>query len=378
MPLFMDFHKGLNVSIEEIKRFHIADETVQNKYGVKYHQFWVNEEEGTVFCLMEGPDKESCAAVHREAHGGVACSIVEVAVGFYKLFMGNSHLIEQGHVKYSNGTTDAGIRHLLVLNIEGGALAKDRQFQALKDPCQARELTLSLISKYDGREVNRLPDDSFLAVFDSPECAVRCGLRIQKELLDKKSTPGDREWNIVFKIGLSSGQPVTESGDFFSKATLLACRLCHVASHDGFLISAKVQEYCNVQELSRDAARKGHWRILTSREEDFLNSLYSFSEGRLSDESFTIDCLTRDIGMSRPQLYRKMILLTGKSPNDFIRDLRMEKAMSLIKKKAGNISEIALEVGYNNPSYFAKCFQDRYGCTPSWFAHRGDVMLRTV
>ena len=156
-------------------------------------------------------------------------------------------------------------------------------------------------------------------------------------------------------------------GDFFSQATTLARRLCSVANDCELLISTGVQDYCNVKELTRDIPSESRVRVLTAREEDFITSLYDISEEKLADENFTVDSLSRNIGMSRPQLYRKMVLLTGKSPNDFIRNLRMDKALSLVRKKAGNISEIALEVGYNNPSYFAKCFQDRYGCTPSRF-----------
>jgi AraC-like DNA-binding protein len=107
--------------------------------------------------------------------------------------------------------------------------------------------------------------------------------------------------------------------------------------------------------------------VLNTTEETFITKLYAISEERLADENFTVEFLCRDIGISRPQLYRKTISLTGKSPISFIRDLRMHKALSLIKKKEANISEIALEVGYNNPSYFAKCFHDKYGCTPSRF-----------
>ena len=70
MPLFMDLHKAddydVKPTVEEIKRNHIADLAVQHKYGVKFLQYWINEEPGLVFCLMEGPDKESCAAVHRD------------------------------------------------------------------------------------------------------------------------------------------------------------------------------------------------------------------------------------------------------------------------------------------------------------------------
>lgn len=133
------------------------------------------------------------------------------------------------------------------------------------------------------------------------------------------------------------------------------------------MISSKFQASINVNDLRSDSVGPDLVKILTPREQQFITSLFAISEEKLSDDQFTVDILSRNIGMSRPQLYRKIVLLTGKSPNDFIRDLRMDKALSLIKQKAGNVSEIALEVGYNNPSYFARCFHMRYGCTPSRF-----------
>jgi len=57
MPLYMDLHRGLKgVTREEAEHAHHLDEQVQDKYGVKYHKFWLNEEAGTIFCLMEGPN----------------------------------------------------------------------------------------------------------------------------------------------------------------------------------------------------------------------------------------------------------------------------------------------------------------------------------
>jgi AraC-like DNA-binding protein len=361
----MDFHKGLSASVEEVKKAHIADETVQSKYGVIYHQFWINEEEGTVFCLMEGPDKESCAAVHREAHGGLACSIVEVNPGWYKLFMGDGHIIEQGHVKHRDGTTDRGIRNILVINVQDLASPDVNGSRPLKIPHETKELILSIVSAYGGREVNWLHDNSLITVFDSSANGLECSLQIQKDSEDKKNRALCRP-DIVLRMALSAGQPVTEQGDFFSEATTLARRMCSVAHANELLVSTKVDELCNIQDQAGNASSR-RLRILTARDEDFITRLYTISEQNLSDENFTVDSLSRDIGISRPQLYRKMISLFGKSPNDFLRDLRMNKALSLIKKKAGNISEIALEVGYNNPSYFAKCFQVRYGCSPSRF-----------
>jgi AraC-like DNA-binding protein/class 3 adenylate cyclase len=373
MPLFMDYHKGLSISVEDIKRAHMADEAVQHKYGVVYHQYWVNEQDGTVFCLMEGPDKESCAAVHREAHGDVACSIIEVSSGYYKLFMGEPKVMEHGQVWHADGTPDPGIRNILVIHIQGvNTLSSSLEYQSVRIPLAAKKLALAHIDRFKGREVNRLPGGSLIAVFDSSVRAVECAFKIQKELIQRQTDEENHEWNIAFRIGLNAGQPVTEAGGFFSEATTLARRLCSVASRNQVLMSSKVREFSDTDELTPYLHRNELVKVLTSSDENFIISLFEISEEKLSDEHFTIDTLSRSIGISRPQLYRKTVSLTGKSPNDFIRDLRMNKALSLIQQKAGNISEISLEVGYSNPSYFAKCFQMRYGCTPSRFIAMGN------
>lgn len=365
MPLFMDYHKGLSVSIDDVKNAHLADEAVQSKYGVVYHQFWVNEQDGTVFCLMEGPDKEACAAVHREAHGNVACSIVEVAVGFYKVLMGNSHLIEGGHVKNHDGSADAGVRSILLVYIQGiTTVERSSDYRKLNAPLPAKELALSIVTEFNGREVTWLHDDSLVCVFDSTQQALKCAIQLQQNLLNHKTTAENDGWNIVFKMGLAAGQPLTERGELFSDTITLARRLCSVANPNEIILSSTIQDRCNIHEIISDPEMV---RVLTARDQEFISDLFSISEEKLADEYFNVDSLSRNIGMSRPQLYRKVISLTGKSPNDFLRDLRMNKALTLIKRKAGNISEIALEVGYSNPSYFARCFQLRYGCTPSRF-----------
>jgi AraC-like DNA-binding protein len=362
MPLFMDYHKGLSGSVEDVKKAHMADEAVQSKYGVIYHQFWINEQDGTVFCLMEGPDKESCAAVHREAHGGVACSIVEVSTGIYKLLMGDGHLVEQGHVRHGDGTPDPGTRNILVVDIQSAAKVNGHSEHRLLKRGHPRELALSFLTRFNGRQLDWHEDDALLAVFDSPLQAITCAVKLQEELLRRENEEDSDDWSICFKMGLSAGQPITEAGDLFSDAIRLGRRLCSVANPSELLIAPLVHQKCQPGDL---IANKKHVRTLSVREQDFISSLFAISEEKLADEFFTIDSLSKNIGMSRPQLYRKTVSLTGKSPNDFIRDLRMDKALTLLRKKAGNISEIALEVGYSNPSYFARCFQMRYGCTPS-------------
>ena len=82
MPLYMDIHKNVEgLTAEAAAEAHLKDLEVQGKYGVKYLHYWLNEEDGSVFCLSEAPSKEAALAVHREAHGGVADEIIEVREG---------------------------------------------------------------------------------------------------------------------------------------------------------------------------------------------------------------------------------------------------------------------------------------------------------
>ena len=82
MPLFMDVHDRIDgLTADAVTHAHSRDVEVQGKYGVKYLQYWFDDRAGKVFCLIEAPNKEAAVAVHREAHGLVADSIVEVREG---------------------------------------------------------------------------------------------------------------------------------------------------------------------------------------------------------------------------------------------------------------------------------------------------------
>jgi hypothetical protein len=82
MPLYMDTHKNVEgLTAEGVAEAHKKDLEVQGKHGVNYLHFWYNVADVTVFFLCEAPSKEAAAAVHREAHGGVADEIVEVKEG---------------------------------------------------------------------------------------------------------------------------------------------------------------------------------------------------------------------------------------------------------------------------------------------------------
>jgi hypothetical protein len=83
VPLFMDVHEKLpdGATAVDVANAHKADLAKQGEYGVHYKRYWVDEKAGKVFCLVEAPDAETAARVHREAHGLVADHLYEVAEG---------------------------------------------------------------------------------------------------------------------------------------------------------------------------------------------------------------------------------------------------------------------------------------------------------
>ncbi|HEY9286393.1 MAG TPA: DUF4242 domain-containing protein [Candidatus Dormibacteraeota bacterium] len=82
MPLFMDTHERVDgLTADAVAGAHQRDLEVQEKHGVRYLRYWFNEPEGRVYCLVEAPNKDAAATVHREAHGLVADEIVEVNEG---------------------------------------------------------------------------------------------------------------------------------------------------------------------------------------------------------------------------------------------------------------------------------------------------------
>lgn len=363
MPLFMDFHKMENISIEAVKTAHLADIEVQEKYGVRYHQFWVNVEAGTVFCLTEGPDKESCEAVHRVSHGNNACAITEVEGGFYKTLMGEGMMVDEGGlVLNKDGHIDLGYRNIMVASVYGVTkAAHSKDIPQLQTPHWSRKLISKKIAALRGREIKWESDDSLIGVFNDSTEAVTCALQIQQELNQPKNNPSE----IIFRIGITAAQPVTAKGDFFNDAIRQAHRLCNVAKDNQVLVSSLVKKLYKEDD---DVTGMSSFKSLDAAEESFVTNLLNVAELKLSDCKFSLDNLSNEICISRSQLYRKITAISGRSPHDLIRDLRMHKALTLLKRKTSNIADIAFEAGFNSPSYFTKCFAEKFGCTPSSFA----------
>ncbi len=107
---------------------------------------------------------------------------------------------------------------------------------------------------------------------------------------------------------------------------------------------------------------------VTSVDKLFLQQAISTVEEYICESEFETQTLADELGMSRMNLHRKMKALTGQTPSQFICTIRLKRAVQLIKKHSGNVTEIAYEVGFSSSSYFTKCFRAEFGIAPSEYA----------
>ena len=111
---------------------------------------------------------------------------------------------------------------------------------------------------------------------------------------------------------------------------------------------------------------------LTPKDCKFTANLQSLLADHLADENFSLDTLAEELNMSRSSFYRKIKALSGMSPNDYMKTVRMNKAAELIGQ-GERISEVAAQVGFSSSSYFAKCFKAQFGVLPKEFVFKRDV-----
>ena len=105
-----------------------------------------------------------------------------------------------------------------------------------------------------------------------------------------------------------------------------------------------------------------------SCEEQFLNRMNEVIEQNFSNPELSVDFLARELCVSRSGLFAKIKSLTEVTPNELIQIVRLKKAAVLLLENKYTVSEISYMVGFNNPSYFAKCFQKQFGINPGEFA----------
>lgn len=364
MPIYMDRHDLKSVTAIDVAEAHREDLKIQDNYKCKGLTYWFDKDRGTAFCLIEAPDEHCVKEMHDHAHGLIPNQIIEVDKNLVNAFLGRiedpqpTNLFENSDLPIIEEPAFRTIMHTCMVDFEllKSTLGNEEVANVINTQSNIISNALKL---FEGREVKQT-GTGYIISFASVTNAVICALEIQKnvKLADE---------NIQINIGLSAGIPVTEKNGFFGETVQLAKRLCDVAQKGKVVVSSQVLDLYNDEKLI-DLRKEAAIQAFSPSGEHFLTLLMDNTETIWNEPDFDVGKFGKQIGLSRSQLYRKTSSITGLSPNDFIKEFRLKKAIKLLSKQKGNIAEIAFETGFSSPSYFSKCFQKRFGLLPSQIA----------
>ena len=234
---------------------------------------------------------------------------------------------------------------------------KDNQFDLFHQ--KFHNSTQKIIEKFNGT-ILLLKNNSYIVSFSTSNDAIFCAIKIYGNL--NYITPNFDPTYRQLKIGLSV-IPFLSEGSLFKEAVAHATNLCEYVKGDIIIASELKRLYENHNK--NDFLHNEHIKLLKPKEEQFLSKLIRFIEKNWNNPSLDVSLFSESIGYSKSQLNRNLKSLTGKTPNQFIKTFRLSKALYLLYNKKGNITEIADRTGFNNSTYFTKCFYDNYGLLPS-------------
>ena len=361
MPIYMDRHDVSEiVTAENVAQLHQADLKIQDRFGCRGLTYWFDEKRKTAFCLIEAPDVKAIQKMHKQAHGQVPNKIIEVNKGIVDSFLGRIEDPKKSQNTELNIINDPAFRTIMVIALKRPTVLQKNSLPLKTLLHNLNDTILKLLKDHEGATVKQTKNN-YLVSFKSVSDAVRAALEIQ--LLFKNLIEECKNNNLFIKIGLSAGVPVTEKKSFFEDSIKLAERLCEFIKGD-IIVSSEVEELYN-SENPVPLSELGNMVSLSLSDENFLTLLMDYTESQWSNINLKVDDFNKPLRCSKSQLYRRLIALTGKSPNTFIRDYRLDEALQLLNKNSRNISEIAFETGFSSPSYFSKCFQKRFGFIPS-------------
>ena len=351
----MDRHDLPNhITAKDIAKMHQEDLKIEHKFNCRGLTYWCDEERGTAFCLIEAPNRGAIEAMHNHAHGAVAHSIIEVEDKIVASFLGRIEDPVKAKNVELNIINEPAFRTIVVIKVKKMNLNNHDS----KKHQNLQKSILTIMRNFKGRVVKQ-QSGYFLTSFESVTKAVLCALEIQSKTKQLICNPPS---HIKINIGISAGIPVTERGGIFEDTIKLAQRLCNIVKGN-IVLSSEVKDLYESENLNSFINEKTS--SLNSSEEKFLTTFMNYTENKWNFNNLKIDSFSTELGYSKSQLYRKITTLTGKSPNIFIKEYRLNQALKLLKKQTNSISEIAFKTGFNTPAYFSKCFFETYGILPS-------------
>jgi len=357
----MDRHDvSESVNAENVAQLHKEDLKIQEQFNCRGLTYWYDDIKKIAFCLVEAPNKDSILNMHNCAHGEVPNIIIEVDENIVESFLGRIEDPGNSSSTDLNIINDPAQRTLMVVRYKTLSLNGVRNSQTDSNMHHTIKSISNLIKQFGGSLIEH-SNGYLLISFKSANNAIQCALRLEDLFKDKIASLYNS--NVLIKIGLATGMPVEADKALFEDTIKMADRLCFIDKTN--IVMTTEVENLFVTENPDMPNNKNRIYTLPSSEEKYLNTIFNFIEKEWYNAELKVEDFEKPLGACKTQVYRKFILLTGKSPNSFLKEYRLTKALERINKNMQSISETAYETGFNNQSYFSKCFHRRFHLLPS-------------
>ncbi|MEM0999904.1 MAG: alpha/beta fold hydrolase [Bacteroidota bacterium] len=241
------------------------------------------------------------------------------------------------------------------------------------------------VRQYRGKIV-QYDQHTFTAVFEGPSKAVHCSMDLVEAI---------QEWAAQLAIGIHIMEvPVTHfigpATDRWATALLtppVPGQIVLTQTVKNLLVGAGLhfKTYKSIYDFESGNSLLLYWvgdtlrgkstsdrgvRKKVPQNDSLLENVLQTIDQNLGNEFFSVEMLSREVGVSERQLQRKLKAITNKSPNQLISSVRLHRAKELILSQRYNVAEIAFQTGFSNPSYFSKTFKKEFGVSPSALTNR--------
>ena len=363
MPIYMDRHIVPGIEARHAAEAHREDLKIQDAYGCRCMTYWVDEDRGSAFCLIDAPDIDAVREMHDRAHGLMPHEIIQVNSNVVEAFLGRiqdpeGYYEDDPNLKIFN---DPAFRIILVSTTTATGLLKHRLGLEKADRLIAlyHDIMRRQLRQFEGREVEQ-QGGGFTASFVSVTQAVNCAVAVKEDL----HVAGEL---LDLRIGLNAGMPISKSKELFGDTVKMARYLCGIGSENQIMMASIIREiYKDDGKTSND---RSQFKWINPSEENFLQLLMDTLNDKWQDPQFGVAEYCEHMSMSKSKLYRNCTRLTHMSPNELLKEFRLLKSLDLLKTDR-NITQTTFDCGFNSPSYFTKCFQKRFGMQPLTYARQ--------
>ena len=364
MPVFMDFHVGQGLTAEDIAMAHQMDLKIQGEFNCRCLTYWFDEQRGNAYCLVDAPNKEAVYDLHRNSHKQLPDEIIEVDRRVIKAFLGRIHdpevvdfMIDQ-KIKVFN---DPAFRVLLMLKIKDQQRLKHEvgEKAAVQYQADFRKITQHHISKNNGMAAESGPGVT-VATFTSAIQAIICAIDTHTFL--QNDLPA-----IDLKIALHAGQPVEKNMGLFENTLRFTGFVCGLENNNKINVSYTVKNL--MENADKGLIDNPAINCISKPDELFLSCLVEVIHKNWQNPGFELEDYLNALSVSKSQLYRRCVATTGNSFNRILRDFRLERALEKLTAQHLNVAQTAFDTGFTSPSYFTKCFQEKFGLKPHLYSH---------